>query len=509
MALLVCACAQPEYQSAVPIDGQRNADQPPRLGSPREVSQAVIAPIKQVYEGGQLLLGANAVQYGTCYNVADEDYGLRFHPTGVPAGQTPVPLAYAVFTFDLEDFDGPEVISLEWEEPAPAEGDYFLGLGNFFWDHWDWYTGSAIAGHQYTPKIFNKYVSTHDVMVVAVIVAADSEPRLNAVTVGERWMIGGADLSLLYAPPVPAEMHGVEEIWAQRNPVAADFVIEAEATDGDGFRTLVVSHTVDDLTHYGAVRVPPGGSPGAFPVLMQNHAGGSGTGVGEFSFIDTLVENEEIRNNFILVAPSFRGEALSGNDLGSFMSEGTQSLYNRDADDAIALLDCVLSNFPEADASRVIMMGVSRGAQVAQRVAERDDRVTGVIEFFGQTDYWLPIEQTYFAADVTAAANGETASGLAYGLLNGDFSVWDLRLSMVLWSTVYFAEDLPRIQIHHGEEDPAVPFEQGARLAAVLETLPDADYQFYRYPNGSHSTFSLDGCGERVRDFLLSFLVLE
>jgi len=510
VGIVICACAQQvEPPPAPAADSQQAGRQPPQLGSPREVAQATVPPVMQDYENGQLFLGANAVQYGTCYNAEDEDYGLRFHPTGIPAGQAEVPLAYAVFTFDLDDFDGPGVISLEWEDPAPADSDYFLGLGNFYWDHWDWFSGAELTDGQYTPNIFDKYTSTHDVMLVAVIVTGETEPLLNAVTVGERWLIGGADLSILYAPPVPAEIQAIEELWAGRNPVAADFAIETESTDEDGFRTLVVSHTVDDLTHYGAVRVPPDGTPGAFPVLMHNHAGVGLGSVGDFNFIDTLVENEDIRNNFILAVPSFRGEILNGMELGSFTSEGVPSVYNRDADDAIALLDCVLNNFPEADPSRVIMMGCSRGAQVAQRVAQRDDRVIGLIEFYGETDVWLPVEQAGFASDAEYAANGDTTLTLAYRLINGEFSVWELRLSMVIWSTAYFAEYLPHTQIHHGAQDLSVPIAHAERLAAVLAGLPDSDYHFYRYPNGSHSTFSLDHCGERARDFLLGYLALE
>lgn len=100
-----------------------------------------------------------------------------------------------------------------------------------------------------------------------------------------------------------SESAALEADWATRNPVAADFEVMAEATDPD----------------------------------------------------DT--------QRFALVVPSFRGEVLVAGLLGSFSSEDPMSVFDRDADDAIALLDCTVQNFPQADPNLALSTGWSRGAR--------------------------------------------------------------------------------------------------------------------------------------------------
>jgi dipeptidyl aminopeptidase/acylaminoacyl peptidase len=77
---------------------------------------------------------------------------------------------------------------------------------------------------------------------------------------------------------------------------------------------------------------------------------------------------------------------------------------------------------------------------------------------------------------------------------------------MCKWSTAYYAELFPRLQIHHGVEDIAVPVAHSDRLVDALETVPDGDYVYYRYPEGNHNPATLPDCWPRVRELLLDFL---
>jgi dipeptidyl aminopeptidase/acylaminoacyl peptidase len=207
-----------------------------------------------------------------------------------------------------------------------------------------------------------------------------------------------------------------------------------------------------------------------------------------------------------MVLPTFRGEPLQAGALGYFVSEGTTGMYNQDADDALALLDCVLNHYPEADEDRVVSLGISRGTQVAQRISQRGDGFVGAVLFYGMVDYWLPSRQQYLADDLVAAAEGSAGMSYVQKLYDGEYTIWDVRMGMAHWSTAYYADLFPRVQIHHGTDDAAVSVAQSDRLSEVLETVDGADFVYFRYEGGVHTPTSLPNCWPRVRSMLLDFL---
>ncbi|MBN2081467.1 dienelactone hydrolase family protein [bacterium] len=457
-------------------------------------------------------MGANAVQQGFTFNVRAEDHRLRFQPTGLPAGPTTPPYAYAVFSFDLSEYSGPQSISLEWEAElaaAPGAADYFIGLGNFSADRWDWFGGAEIADGGIQPDNFADYVSAQDRLVVAVVLTAETEPLLTAVTVGNRWVLGEVDLTKMYAPPTPAELTSVEDYRASRNPAEQDYVVEYQDYDEDGFHTLIISYTVDELTLYGTARIPPWGSKDRFAILVYGHGGSAGSTINDFSFLDLLINDDEVRDNYILVVPTFRGEPLYAFDQGIFYSESGSAVADSDADDALALVDCIVNHFSEADEDRIIAMGISRGSRMAQTAALRNYGVAGVVDFYGLTDYWVPSAQTSLATSLEAALGGEDQGTTIAQLLDGSITVWDYRAALAMASPAYFAEQMPQIQIHHGVLDPLVSIEHGDRLAGILASLPEANYVYYRYAEGTHNTGTLPGCGVFLRDFLLGYLDVD
>jgi dipeptidyl aminopeptidase/acylaminoacyl peptidase len=191
-------------------------------------------------------------------------------------------------------------------------------------------------------------------------------------------------------------------------------------------------------------------------------------------------------------------------------SEGPQSVFDRDADDTIAFLDCVLENFENADPRLILATGYSRGAQVAMRVAQRDSRIRGVVEFSGMSDEWTPNGQGYIS-DYLATPQAEPDPADAYyhalwELQQGLCDVWQARAALMKSSIVYHAARLPKLQIHHGVLDTACPIGEADRLVSVLRATPNADYECFRYENGDHSIGSLVGAGDRMEAFLRSFL---
>lgn len=318
----------------------------------------------------------------------------------------------------------------------------------------------------------------------------------------------GISFTRLFAPPTSAELAAVRAGWMARTPVASGYRIDKEETASDGTRTLVVSHLVDGHRHFAAVRIPAT-STAALPVVMLHHGGDNGADTAEY-FDPTLLGT--LRDRVILVLPSYRSEPLRAGGQ-TYRSEGTPSPWDRDVDDAIALLSVVLQHIPKADPARVANVGFSRGADVALLQALRDSRVDGVVEFFGPTDFTLPSIQTF--AQLLLSGFPLPLPGVPYlrdtillPLRNGTLSYDAARQELLRRSPSFFAADLPPLQVHHGTSDAVVPFEHGERLAAALQASRHKGFTFYSYSGGGHSVDSLPGAADRTRAFLTALFSL-
>jgi len=319
----------------------------------------------------------------------------------------------------------------------------------------------------------------------------------------------GINLDLLFAPPTGDELQAIRDDWASRDVSAQNFQIEDQTLETDGRRMFLVSHTVDNEKHYGLVHLPAGDiQPGSLPVLMILHGGCSGTSNHE------LYINDYIGNNFIQVVPSFRGEpfeVIGGPMGGVYYSEGVPGDHDSDADDTIALLSCVLENFVEADASRIALIGTSRGGGCAMRMKVRDPRVDGVVVFYGATSYLSDGIKAACYAHLTdpVFVGNNPLQGLAITeildpLLAGTMNIIEAKHKLLLSSPLYFFGDMPRIQVHHGIDDPIVPILQGDMLEYYMGNadIGSPDYEYFRYEWGIHEKSSLIGHEVRVEEFM-------
>lgn len=506
LVILIASCAGQAANRVRPSAHEPQFQPFPQLPSPRQVAARTPPLIPQQSGSGRLLFGAYALQQHFAQNVQAVDELAVFQPHYSAESPALANLALATYSFDLNDYSGAAIITLDWQAPAPPGEELYLGLGNFDHDCWDWFSGALLTGDKLELPSLSPYRDRYSKLVLAVILLGEESASLKSVLIGERWLVAGVDLTELYAPVLDFETQAVEDDWAARNPLEQDYTVEAQDIDEDGFRRVVISHLVDGNRHYGAARIPPYGVTDMYPVLVYCHAGTNGAFIGTFDMFDLDIGSSEIKNNYVLVLPSFRSEPLYGGTLGDYLSEGPAGYYDHDADDALALLDCVVNHYHEADDSRVIALGLSRGAQVAQRISQRDPRVKAVVDFYGMTDYWLPEEQQYVVDDLALAAGGEASLPYVQGLHDGELTIWDVRLAMCRWSTAYYTDLFPRLQIHHGVMDIAVPVAHSDRLVSALETVPDGDYVYYRYPEGNHNPSTLPDCWPRVQSLLLEYL---
>ena len=340
------------------------------------------------------------------------------------------------------------------------------------------------------------------------IVAALGACRNDPVEVEVDRVVEGVDLDELFAEPDATELAAVLAEWDARTPEAAGVAVEDEQSVALGSASLsvrVVSHTVDGARHFGAVVVPEGeGAP--LPVIVYAHGGDGGATVEELLLQLGLLG--DVATAFVWVVPSFRSEPL-GFDGRTWVSEGEPSPWDRDVDDALALLEVALQVESAADESSVAVLGFSRGAGVGLLMAIRDARVDRVVEFFGPTDFF----DVYVQDVVEDALRGlerplpglsHLDQGFIQPLRRGEITMAEARLELVRRSAVLFADRLPAVQVHHGTADTVVEVSQAESLIDAMESLGRVapDFQAYLYAGVGHGVPGMSASVPRTVEFL-------
>jgi fermentation-respiration switch protein FrsA (DUF1100 family) len=346
-----------------------------------------------------------------------------------------------------------------------------------------------------------------------------------------------SDLSFFF--DIPAELlttyiEQAKSEWALRAHDVVGMTKVAEGTYTD-CQVKVFSHLIDgdndglvNDKHYVAVRYPRNFvSEQKFPVLIINHGGTGGANLAKLETFDAGLPGTCVKDNFFIVMPSYRGEALDARVLDPahpdwlFHAEGTASVLDYDVDDVMTALNAVLKKIKQADKTRIAAYGTSRGGAVTLLLDARDTRIKRTVDMFGGADMMLTQEA------LEAATCGEPAGNPILNLLldvvicpylAGDLTVDEARLALVRRSAVYFADGLFKLQIHHGTADTTVPIAHSESLAAAIDELGTTPpfYQFYIYEGGGHSVeslhddipgFSAGDQGVRVEPFLCELVV--
>ncbi len=264
------------------------------------------------------------------------------------------------------------------------------------------------------------------------------------------------------------------------------------------------------MLHYGAVIIPDGGSPGEMPVVVYAHGGDGGVSIESTLALAGFVG--EVGRQVLFVIPSFRAEPLTF-DGETYLSEGPPSPWDRDVDDALALLEVVLATVPEADAARIGVLGFSRGATVGMLMAAREPRIDLVVEYFGATDFFSPFVREI----VEEALDGmpRDLPGLDYldatfiqPFGQGMLTLEAVRPELVRRSPVYFVDLLPQLQVHHGTEDATVDVSQAELLIQAMTAIgrTEPDFESFIYEGGGHSPLSLPESLTRTIEFLSRLL---
>lgn len=344
--------------------------------------------------------------------------------------------------------------------------------------------------------------------LTAVLVLALVGGCSDATGPPEDRIVEGVNLDALFADPSPSETATVEADWAGRDPSARAVVTELDETvtaGGTSLRLRVVSHEVDGNRHYGAIVVPTA-LQGPAPVIVYAHGGDGGVDVGEALLVFSVAGDQA--DESVWVIPSFRSESLE-HDGQLWTSEGDPSPWDRDVDDALALLDVALTLEPAADPDDIAILGVSRGGGVGLLMGVRDARIDRIVEFFGPTDFFDVFVQDVVEEALLGAPRN--LPGLAYlnetliqPLRRGQVSIADARLELIRRSAVVYASRLPRLQLHHGTADAVVEVSQAESMIRTMEALGRTapDFEGFLYEGGGHNPLTLPGSLERALDFL-------
>ena len=317
-------------------------------------------------------------------------------------------------------------------------------------------------------------------------------------------------LNVLFAPPDDAELSAVRADWATRDVSPSGGTIELEepySMGGSPTTLRVVSHQVAGMRHFGAIVVPRSAGTERLPILVYAHGGDDGVSV-ESTLLILTVALGEMRDNFIYVIPSFRDEPLEYGGR-AWTSEGPASPWDHDVDDSIALVNLTMETIPEAATDRYFVVGASRGGGVAMLMGIRDDRIAGIITFFGPTDFqneWARGIASLLVQGVTVDLPGVEYLRATYIVpwWAGEVSVQDVRHALIRRSAVYFAEDLPPLQVHHGDMDAVVSVSQAESMIRTMEEIGRSapEFEAFIYPDGTHDILSMPSAIPRGLGFL-------
>jgi hypothetical protein len=307
-------------------------------------------------------------------------------------------------------------------------------------------------------------------------------------------------LSDVFARPTAAEINAVRADWATRDLRPDGIREEARGElniDGWTANVRIYSYLVHGFRNYGAVIVPKNASPGCCPVIIDAKGVSPTYFPLDLDRIESVRMMDDLKDRFIYVVPSFRGEIL--NFAGrTYTSEGDR----RDAldgatDDTLAFLNVALQMTPEADAKRMCAFGHSRGGTVAMLAGIRDKRIKCVVNVAGPVDWFYAMgtdgwtEQELWQEGVRIhatplEAGGQDLERFMGRAIEGKADLAAVRHNMIASSPLYFARLLPPGKHYYGIEDVSVPVMNAEQLRAALP--PANRSAVVMYPGQGHDT---------------------
>jgi dipeptidyl aminopeptidase/acylaminoacyl peptidase len=270
----------------------------------------------------------------------------------------------------------------------------------------------------------------------------------------------GADGALIEAKPY--EMPAFEALpqWAQKA-----WGRETYDSLRSGRGGIEVQHFIywSGGLRVGGVLFKPAGTAGTkLPVVLWNHGGlGPESRIGATNVLPLYEMSRFAQAGFVVVASQYRG--IGG-------SEGKEEVGGGDVDDVLNLVPLVRA-LPSADASRLSVYGISRGALVTLQALRRGLPVQAAAVVGSVTDYSQLLDNERIGELARAAVAGLGPSAI------------EAR------SPIRWAGELTRVPllVIHGGADTSIPPLQILDFVRGLETAKGF-YELVLYAGDDHLT---------------------
>lgn len=269
-----------------------------------------------------------------------------------------------------------------------------------------------------------------------------------------------------------ADLAAILADWSSRSPRPEGWTVVDSLVDTSSV-TQLVRFSVEGVPQGALVRRPLKAT-GKLPVVLFCHPSDDGMGTSYLNFL--IFALGTLADQVLIVAPAFRGETASLGTDSVISPSFSQSPWDRDVDDAMAVLSAGLSLY-SADSSRVAALGYSRGGGVALLASLRDPRIGSVFDISGPADLFAPSFQRVaiglFAGGTSTLPGIKVLDTLLIKpFASGRISADSLRRGMLRRSPARWARSglLPLTQAVHGDADSTVNIDQSYALVAAAPT---------------------------------------
>ncbi len=306
----------------------------------------------------------------------------------------------------------------------------------------------------------------------------------------------GMSIATLLAEPTVEEIGSVVAEWKAKDfsPRGVRVVFAERYPNGDSLK--VISHLVHGRLHYGLIKIPSGVKVKEAPILLVLNGGGADVDVVDADNIHRIVSGvcRDVLNRYVLVAPSFRGDVIRGRGF-CFRSEGyTGDVWAGAAEDAAYFLEAAKASYGASPDSRVMAIGISRGATVGLILGSLTDKTDHVISISTHTDFMN--ENAFYSERV--------GSDYAKVFFTPHTSADSVRRRILTSSPLYFADQLPSFEIHQGTEDLLTTVHHAKRLEEKLYSMNrgDSTFKVHYYSGKGHGYDDDEIVCKSLRDFV-------
>ncbi|MEL6673728.1 MAG: prolyl oligopeptidase family serine peptidase [Bacteroidota bacterium] len=303
----------------------------------------------------------------------------------------------------------------------------------------------------------------------------------------------GMPLSELMKEPSQEELDEILAAWQAKDFSPQNIQIVHQAAMFNGDSLTIISHAVNGLTHYGAIRIPQGLEVAQAPILMELEGGGTGVDVSKLRPL-SHGSCQKQSAQFISILPAYRGCILRGDDF-CFRSEGyAGDPWLGPAEDAVAFLEAVKALYQKSDTTRVLARGISRGATVALIMGSLTDKLDYIIATSTHTKF----------LDAQVVQNERVGQSFARAFYTPTAPPAHIRKRIIASSPYFFADKLPPFELHQGARDEQTTIWHARVLEDRLKKMgrDKGTYHVYQYEAHGHGYADQRTVCQALADFI-------